>query len=273
MANTPHAHDAHHEEHIHLPPPSIWPLILALGIGLVPFGVVMWHYNAGPGIPVMAFGAIVSIVSGFFWATSIIKEKADIDLAWGATALSQGWLLFLLSEAAVFGAFFAHYYYLVYHYDFANNHWPPSGTPHIHLIIPAVGSIILVTSSVTCELGHKALLVGQKTLCKTWIYITIFLGLLFLSLQAYEWGYLMYGYNFYPNSSVMGTIFYMITGFHGFHVITGLLFLIVVYARLEMGSFDRKRHFSMNAASWYWHFVDVIWFVVFLTLYVGVQEI
>jgi len=90
----------------------------------------------------------------------------------------------------------------------------------------------------------------------------------FMTLQSWEWGHLIAKYGFTPTTNIFGTHFYLITGFHGAHVITGLLLLALVYARLEMGSFDRTRHFSLNAASWYWHFVDVIWVFVFLLVYV-----
>lgn len=256
----------HEEEHIHLPEPSLWPFILAGGIGFLPFGGLLTinHHVAGPFV--LGAGAVIALVAGLGWVTSVIKEKTTIDILWGSNCLSMAWKLFLLSEASIFGAFFGHMFYLMY-----KGVWPVAGTPHIHLEIPAIGTGILVLSSVTCELAHKALLVNQRSLAKNWMVITLLLGLFFLALQGYEWGYLMNLYGFYPNTSVVGTAFYLITGFHGFHVITGMLMLFMVYARMEMGSFDRKRHFSMNAASWYWHFVDVIWLFVFFTLYVGLQ--
>ncbi len=274
MTETTHlsAHSAE-EEHIHLPEPTIWPFILAIGVGIAPIGILLWAYDHPLGVGVSAGAGVLILLSGLAWATSVIREKYEVDIEWGNRSLSMAWKLFLLSEAAIFGAFFAHYYYLLYHWEWGETAWPPSGTPHIHLIVPAVGTIVLVTSSITCELGHKALLAGRKSLSKTWIATTIVLGFAFLSLQAYEWGYLLAGYDFSVSTNVVGTVFYLITGFHGVHVITGLLLLFLVYSRLEMGAFDRKRHFSMNAASWYWHFVDVIWFVVFLTLYIRLQPL
>lgn len=260
----------HHEEEIHLPEPSIWPLILAIGASLLPVAGILFAAGSRLAPAVGGAGALIAIVSGIGWAMSVIRDKATIDIAWGNETLSSAWKLFLISEAAIFGAFFGHYGYMIYKADGA---WPPAGTPHIHLLIPALGTIILVTSSVTCELGHKALLVGRRSLSKTWILVTILLGLLFIALQGFEWGLLQTAYNFYPNTNVFGTLFYLITGFHGFHVITGLLLLVLVYARLEMGSFTTKRHFSMNAASWYWHFVDVIWIFVFFVIYIGSQPL
>ena len=97
------------------------------------------------------------------------------------------------------------------------------------------------------------------------------LGIIFLGFQGYEWGYLMNLYDFTLSTSVISTLFYLITGFHGIHVITGLLLLTLAYSRLEFGDMDNKRHFSFTAASWYWHFVDVIWIFVFLGFYVTLQ--
>jgi len=269
---------AHDEEHIHLPEPTIWPLVLVIGIAPLPVAALL---ASRPELSlhflwpaVLAFGVFLTLVGTLGWVTMVIREKPTIDQNWGNNTLSMAWKLFLLSEAAIFSAFFGHLFYTIYHAEnreILGNQWPPVGTPHIHLIIPMIGTFILVLSSLTCELGHKALIRGHRAACKNWIFATLILGFAFIGLQGYEWGHLMAYYDFTPSGSYVGTIFYLITGFHGFHVITGLLMLFVVYARLELGSFDRKRHFSMNAASWYWHFVDVIWLLVFFCLYCGIQ--
>ncbi len=271
-------HD-HEEEEIHLPAPSIWPLIVVIGIGHLPLSALLAIYDPMPMVPGTsiplwytsgAFGALVTLVASLGWCTSVIKEKAEIDIDWGRRVLEMAWKLFLLSEAAIFGSFFGAYFYMMYKLE--GGAWPPAGTPHIHLVIPAVGTGILVLSSVTCEFAHKALISGSRSLSKNWIVITILLGLLFIGLQGYEWGLLMGKEGLYPDTNVFGTLFYLITGFHGSHVITGLLLLILVYARLEAGNFTSKRHFALNAASWYWHFVDVIWLFVFFAVYVGIQH-
>lgn len=260
----------HNEEEIHLPDPAIWPFIVAIGAGLLPTGILLMVHGVAGGGAVFGAGVAIVMVAGMGWCTLVIREKTTIDIQWGNRTLSFAWKLFLLSEAAIFGSFFGHYYYILYHIK-PGQVWPPAGTPEIHLLIPAIGTGLLVTSSVTCELAHKALLVGRRSLAKSWMVLTLVLGLIFLALQGWEWG-ILGGHNFHPDTNIIGTLFYLITGFHGSHVITGLLLLGLVYARMEMGSFDSKRHFSMNAASWYWHFVDVIWIIVFLTFYVGIQH-
>jgi len=262
------ANAAHAEEEIHLPDPSIWPIILAFGVCLLPVAALFMAYDVPAAGAVAGAGFLVSLVAGFGWAGSVIREKSSLDLEWGNRTLSMGWLLFLASEAAIFGSFFGHLGYMMYKADGA---WPPSGTPHIHLSIPAVGTAILILSSLTCHLAHTSIIAGRKSLCKNWLIATIGLGFAFIALQGYEWGYLQTYFDFYPDTGIVGTLFYLITGFHGVHVMTGILLLFLVYARLEMGSYTPRRHFSFNAASWYWHFVDVIWLFVFLSFYVPLQ--
>jgi len=267
----------HGEDEIHLPDPSFWPLIAAFGAALIPVATLMAVYHPTDmllfnQIPlwqvVGATGGVVTLFGALGWALAVVKDKTSIDIGWGNRTLSMAWLLFLVSEASIFGAFFFHYFYMIYA---ADGVWPPKGTPDIDLVLPAAGLMVLLVSSLTCELAHKALLRGRRGLAKTWLLTTIILGTLFVGLQAWEWGLLQTYKGITHESGYVGTIFYLVTGFHGVHVMTGLVLLLLVYMRLEMGSFDRQRHFSMNAASWYWHFVDVIWLFVFLFIYVGLQ--
>jgi len=226
--------------------------------------VLCGHGHADIGIKVFVAGVVLSVIPGIGWVNQIIREKHEMDIFQAAKDLSLSWKLFLISEAAIFGSFFGHYFYTRWH---AGADWPPPGSPHIHLEIPVIGTLILVSSSFTCELAHKALVVGRRGLAKNWMIITLALGVFFLVLQGYEWGYLQAYDQFTVSKNMFATAFYMITGFHGAHVVTGLLMLIMVYARMEMGSFDKDRHFSMLAASWYWHFVDVIWVLVLSSVY------
>ena len=266
---------ADHDEHIHMPEPSIWPIILAFGILFLPVGTLLTYHGVTGGAAILGAGTVVTLIAAMGWAGSVIHEKTTIDIEWGTRSLSTAWKLFLLSESAIFGAFFGHFGYTLYHAGEDNplnpvrHIWPPVGTPHIHLIIPALGLMMLLLSSATCEFAHKALLVNQRGLAKTWLIVTLVLGWAFMGLQGYEWAYLISYDNFTLSTNIFGTQFYLITGFHGFHVITGILFLFLVYTRMEMGSLTPSRHFSMTAASWYWHFVDVIWLFVFLGVYVG----
>lgn len=254
-----------HDDHIHMPPPSIWPFFAALSLTPLPIGLVLLGHggNKALGWGLFAWGALGGIVNGIGWVSQVIREKFDVDLMVAAKDLAMSWKLFLLSEAAIFGSFFGHYFFMRWHQE----SWPPRGWPEFHLSIPVLGTVMLVISSFTCEMAHHALTAGRRGLCKNWMIVTMLLGIAFLGLQGYEWGYLQSYDLFQMTNNVFATHFYMITGFHGFHVFTGLMMLIMVYARLEQGSYDRKRHFSMLAASWYWHFVDVIWVFVLVSIY------
>lgn len=255
------------EPEIHLPPNSIWPLILAFGIGFLPFGVVFLGMHKGIFAELcFIVGFSVTIVSLMGWAQGVVREKAKPAEA--ASSLQQKDLImflkyFLISEAAIFGALFVHYFYN----RFGDQYWPPVGSPEIHTTLPAIATLILMFSSFTCEMAYLGMKKGKRYRAKVLIAVTAVLGLIFLGFQGYEWGILINMDHFTAHTNIYGTLFYMMTGFHGFHVSIGILFLILVYARLEMGHMDEKRHFSLIASSWYWHFVDVIWIFLFFSLY------
>jgi cytochrome c oxidase subunit 3 len=258
---------AAHEHGIHLPPNSLWPLILSGGIGFLTFGIIfLGHGNRIIAELCLIVGGSVTLVSLLGWANSVVMEKTRPGEKAGEFRQSDLMMFlkyFLISEACIFGALFVHYYYHRYHLAI----WPPANTPELGTHLPAIATLILMFSSFTCELAHKALIKGKRFKAKTFVLVTVILGLLFLSLQGYEWGVYTTFYNFNVNTNIFGTMFYMMTGFHGFHVAVGLVFLILVYCRLEMGQMDQKRHFSMIAASWYWHFVDIIWILLFFSIY------
>ncbi len=275
-------HDAHHEEVEFLealnPPPSYWPLLLSLALGLLPIGTVMILVGGRTeaeglslaGWIVAALGFVLSVVPALGWCHSVIVDKwmSHFGPVAQGRDLVLGTLLFFISEIAIFGSIFA-YYFVIRHHFSSQNLWPLEGSPdpeHWNVMLPAVGLLLLLTSSVTCEFGHKAMIAGKRGVSKNWMIITIVLGLIFLALQGFEWGeFIQRGFT--VSSNTFGTVFYTLTGFHGFHVMTGLIMLILVYGRLEIGHYTPKRHFSLMAASWYWHLVDVVWVFVFVFIY------
>ena len=133
--------------------------------------------------------------------------------------------------------------------------------------------MLLLTSSVTCEFAHHAMVEGKIKKARAFVGLTVTLGVIFLGLQGMEYGEL-FQHGFTPaiigdsTGNSYATLFYVATGFHGVHVLTGLVMLFLVFTRMQMGHFTAKRHFSMIAASWYWHFVDVVWIALVLTVYV-----
>lgn len=257
---------AHHE--VHLPPKSVWPIVLTFGIGFLCFAFIAFSTGRMILAELLGLtGGSVSAVSLMAWAHSVVRDKRE-DHFEGLESMQQKDLMtflkyFLISEAAIFGGLFTHYFY----HRHAMGYWPPQGTPEISTHFPAIATLMLMTSSVTCEFGLKAIEKARKLSCKSWLLTTILLGLVFLGFQGFEWGILLNQYGFTVETNIYGTMFYMMTGFHGLHVAVGIVFLILAYGRMELGHMNEKRHFSIIAASWYWHFVDVIWILLFFSLY------
>ena len=253
---------------VHLPPRSVWPLILSIGIGILTFAFVA--FSSGRMITAELLGltgGAVTLVSLMAWAHSVVRDKRE-DHFEGTVSLQQKDLMtflkyFLISEAAIFGGLFTHYFY----HRHLLEYWPPAGTPEISTHFPAIATLILMFSSFTCELGLKSIEKGNVFKTKSWLLLTILLGLVFLGFQGMEWGVLINQYAFTVETNIYGTMFYMMTGFHGLHVAVGIIFLILTYGRLELGQMNERRHFSVIASSWYWHFVDVIWVLLFFGLY------
>jgi cytochrome c oxidase subunit 3 len=262
MATVSHHQNAPNEE-FHLPEPSLWPLFLAVSIGLLPLGFLLtvWSHK---GTALLIIGGALVVVCLMGWANQLIKETAALpnvveDDHW----MRLGMKLFLLSEAAIFGAFFAHYYST----RTSASTWPLPGAPHLKTTLPAIATLILMSSSVTMEYAHHAVKAARRKLASWLTLVTIVLGVIFLGFQGYDWGFLKTYDKFTQSSGVTGTLFYVMTGFHGAHVATGLLMLLIVWFRLRLGHFAPERHFSFVAASWYWHFVDVVWIALFFSIY------
>lgn len=257
-----HGHDAH--EHIHLPPPSYWPIFTALSAGMLLIGVLLWLWQASMGVTLIVIGAFLAIVGLMGWCQALIKENDELpDAIEDDRWMKMGLKLFLVSEAAIFGAFFAHHYYTRFEFP----QWPPVGAPHLDTTLPAIATLILMSSSVTMEFSHHLLKQGKKEGSRFWLGITIILGVIFLGFQGHEYGFLKTYDDFSLESGMFGTHFFAMTGFHGAHVATGIILMSIVLLRLQLGHYTPERHFSFAAASWYWHFVDVIWIFLFFTIY------
>ncbi|HET9764760.1 MAG TPA: cytochrome c oxidase subunit 3, partial [Casimicrobiaceae bacterium] len=127
--------------------------------------------------------------------------------------------------------------------------------------------IILVSSGGTLTVAHYALKAGNRAALKFWLAVTIALGFTFLSLQAYEYHHAYTEFNLKLSTGVYGSTFFMLTGFHGFHVTIGAIMLSVMLVRSFRGHFDSEHHFAFEAAAWYWHFVDVVWLLLFVLVY------
>ncbi len=182
-----------------------------------------------------------------------------------------GFILFISSEVMFFGGLFAAYF--IARAD--STEWPPENMLtadqiargvklEVEFVLPFIATIILVLSSVTMQLGIWAIQKGDRTALIRWLMVTIVLGLTFLTAQMYDYSQLP----FRAGDTVYGTTFYTLTGFHGAHVAGGLIFMMVMLARSMAGQFSAARHEAVEACSFYWHFVDVVWIVLFTVLYI-----
>jgi heme/copper-type cytochrome/quinol oxidase subunit 3 len=252
------------QHHTHDPIPSRWPIITAFGAGLIPVGLVSWSHGWKQGLGVLLLGLAVTILGSSKWWAELLRDRFfGSEAVHAESRLKTAMALFIMSEAAIFAAFFAALFYARYHAA----SWPPPGMPHFEILVPAVNTFILLFSSVTLHMGHTALERNRRDGMIASILMTIFLGAIFLCGQAYEYGVLNGG-AFNVRSGIFGTTFFMLTGFHGLHVLMGLIFLNVVYGAALKGRITPEQHFPFRAASWYWHFVDVVWLFVFTIVYI-----
>jgi cytochrome c oxidase subunit 3 len=259
LTHQDYAYAAEHGHH-----GSFWPILLAFGVGLMPFGVLLYVWVGKFGLFFVGLGGLVTLYCLGGWLNVLIREKTSLAevisrVSWQRNAVK----LFLISEAAIFGALFTHHFYARAHLPV----WPPAGAPHLDTTIPFIATLILVASSFTMEHAHKLLLKGKMIASQSWVLLTIILGAIFLSCQGYEWGFLKAYDEFTLKSGTFGTSFYMMTGFHGLHVSMGLIVLMLTFVRLRLGHFTPQNHFFLVGSSWYWHFVDIVWVFLFGTMY------
>ena len=180
----------------------------------------------------------------------------------GISTSLLGMVLFIASEVMFFGGLFGAYFTI----RSSATEWPPEGTPHLSTWYAAGLTTILVTSSVTMQLGVWAIRKNDQRRLKLWLVASLLLGVTFLCGQAYEYSKLI-GEGMTLSSGVFGSTFYTLTGFHGAHVAGGAAFILIVLLRARSGQFTARYHDTVEMASYYWHFVDVVWLGLFSTIY------
>lgn len=272
----------HHD--YHLVEPSIWPLIGSLAAFIMLGGAVMAMHAVPAGMWVLGLGIALVLATFYFWWSDVVREAhAGDHTPVVQLHLRYGMLLFIASEVMFFvGWFWAWFDFSLFPtaLQFADGattnmigqegasalmQWPPKGLEVIDAFdLPLINTLILLCSGTTVTWAHHALLKGDRKGLINGLWLTILLGLLFSSIQAYE-----YMHAPFPFSGLnYGSAFFMATGFHGFHVIVGTIFLIVCLIRSYKGHFTPQQHFGFEAAAWYWHFVDVVWLFLFIVVYV-----
>lgn len=252
----------------HLVDPSPWPIVGAFAGGLLAFGAIEYmHYKT---TLFLWLGLVAVLATMALWWRDVVKESRTPGLHTPVVRLGlrYGMMLFIASEVMFFVAFFWAYFHFALFPEHVSGAeqavWPPQGIKTFdpwHL--PFLNTVILLLSGTTVTWAHHALLKGDRNGLIVGLALTILLGLLFTAVQAYEYWSAPFGFR----EGVYPSVFFLATGFHGFHVIVGTIFLSVCLARAIAGHFTPERHFGFEAAAWYWHFVDVVWLFLFVSIY------
>lgn len=281
--------------HYFIPQPSRHPVLVATAMLLIIFGAGQWVNGASWGKFFVFGGLALWAVIMFQWFSQAIGEseghlysdRVDVSFRW-----SMSWFIF--SEVMFFAAFFGALYWARVHAlpmlgnldhqvlwpDFKAV-WPsagggvtasPAGTVEPFQTmgpwpLPTINTALLLTSGVTLTIAHHALIANQRAKTILWMWITVILGATFVGVQAYEYMHAYRDLNLKLSSGIFGSTFFMLTGFHGFHVLVGMLMLLFITIRIMKGHFTPQRHFGFEGAAWYWHFVDVVWLLLFVFVY------
>jgi len=260
---------AHQNHDYHLVDPDPWPLIGAFGAFALFGGAVMAMHANPYGKFVMAAGLLVVIFTMYSWWTNTIREAhSGHHTPVVQLHLRYGMILFIASEVMFFLAWFWAFFDASLFPSAAESvggQWPPKGIEVLDPWgFPLLNTMILLCSGTTVTWAHHSLIHGDREGLKLGLLLTIILGLVFTSIQAYEYIHAPFAFK----GNIYGATFFMATGFHGFHVIVGTIFLIICLLRARRGDFTPRQHFGFEAAAWYWHFVDVVWLFLFVSIYV-----
>ncbi len=280
-----------HAPYYFVPAPSKWPAVGSIAMILTLFGAVGTINGQAYGPWTLLAGFAVLIYMFFGWFGTVIAEsesgqynsRVDASFRW-----SMSWFIF--SEVMFFAAFFGALFYArvistpwLGDLDHKSFLWPDflaqwgKGSGPAGLIeeyktmgpfwIPTINTALLLTSGVTLTIAHHALRENHRGKLNFWLAATILLGFIFVGFQAYEYIHAYRDLNLKLTSGIFGSTFFMLTGFHGFHVCVGAIMLTVILARCVRGHFKPNHHFAFEAAAWYWHFVDVVWLGLYILVY------
>lgn len=274
-----------------IPEPSRYPIFGSVALLLMASGAAFWMNKVSGGPLLLALGFATLVYMLFGWFGQVIREseggdygkRVDVSFRW-----SMGWFIF--SEVMFFAGFFGALFYVrvialpdlsslshqQYLWDGFSAQWPTKVspgdivepfTPISAWGIPAINTLLLLSSGATLTWAHWGLINNNRGQLKLGLLLTIALGLTFLGLQMFEYGHAYSELNLRLNSGIFGSTFFMLTGFHGLHVTIGATMLIVILFRVMNGHFKPDRHFAFEAVAWYWHFVDVVWLFLFVVVY------
>nr|ATR80956.1 cytochrome c oxidase subunit III [Blepharipa sp. CMERI-Uzi-001] len=255
-----------HSNHpFHLVDYSPWPLTASIGTMTTVSGLIKWFHQYDPNL--FFLGNIITIVTIFQWWRDVTRESTyqGLHTEMVTTGLRWGMILFILSEILFFFSFF----WAFFHSSLSpsielGTLWPPKGIiPFNPFQIPLLNTVILLTSGITVTWAHHSLIKNNHSQTTQSLFFTVILGIYFTILQAYE--YMEAPFTIADSS--YGSTFFMATGFHGIHVIIGTTFLMICLIRHLNNHFSKTHHFGFEAAAWYWHFVDIVWLFLYISIY------
>ena len=273
----------------YLPQPSYWPIVASVALGFIGFGASFSVNKMPLGYVLLGIGFLILFFMFAGWFTAVAQEsqaghynkQVDISFRWG-----MGWFIF--SEVMFFAAFFGVLFYMrvisvpdlgsLIHQELLwpgfKSSWPATGpgiketfSPMGAWGIPALNTALLLTSGVTLTWAHWGLLKNKRSHLIWGLVLTIALGMVFMGFQVYEYVHAYSDLNLKLTMGAYGATFFMLTGFHGFHVTIGTIMLWVILFRSVAGHFKPDSHFGFEGVAWYWHFVDVVWLILFVVVY------
>jgi cytochrome c oxidase subunit 3 len=285
------AHDATatQQHHYYVPQPMPWPILGSVSLWLMALGAVFVFNSMSGGWISIAAGFMVLLFMMFRWFGDVIRESEGGKYArWEDVSFRWGMSFFIFSEVMFFAAFFGALFYIrvLSVPDLASlqsnelmwpgfgGQWPSAGpgfdekfSPMGAWGLPAINTMLLLSSGVTVTIAHRALKENKRGMLNLFLFLTVALGVTFLFVQAYEYGHAYSELNLKLTTGAYGSTFFMLTGFHGFHVTVGAIMLSVILARCLAGHFKPDHHFAFEGVAWYWHFVDVVWLGLFIFVY------
>jgi cytochrome c oxidase subunit III len=287
MAHSADTHDR--QAHYSVPAPMPWPIMGSTSLFLMALGAIFLFNGRMGGWVSVAAGFMLLLYMMVRWFGDVIRESEGGKYGrWEDVSFRWGMSFFILSEVMFFGAFFGALYWVRQYSvpDLAtiesnaliwpgfSSHWPSAGPGFMEEFspmgawgLPALNTVLLLTSGVTITLAHWSLIANNRSRLLLWQGITILLGVLFLICQAIEYGHAYSELNLKLSTGAYGSTFFMLTGFHGFHVTLGAIMLTVIWFRILKGHFRPDHHFGFEGVAWYWHFVDVVWLGLFIFVY------
>ena len=284
-ATTTHGKQAHYA----VPQPMAWPVMGSASLFLMALGAVFVFNGMRGGWVGIAAGFMLLLYMMVRWFGDVIREsEGGVYGRWEDVSFRWGMSFFIFSEVMFFAAFFGALFWArvisvpdlgsIEHNALVwpgyRAQWPTAGPHFIEAFqtigawgLPALNTALLLSSGVTVTFAHWALIRNHRGKLLWWLGLTILLGVTFLGVQAYEYGHAYSDLNLRLSTGIYGSTFFMLTGFHGFHVTIGAIMLAVIWFRCLKGHFTPDHHFAFEGVAWYWHFVDVVWLGLFIFVY------